>query len=106
MTSKSEIVQRHYANVAAGQIERDREIIANDMVHESLVMGTVKGAENFLDRVKGFKLSFPDLQFETRTVAESGEFVMVEGVFKGTNTGPMSGPSGAMPPTGKTVSLP
>ena len=106
MTSKIEIVQSHYANVASGNIEHDREIISKDMIHESLVLGTVKGIDNFLDRVKGFKQSFPDLQFETRTVAESGEFVMVEGVFTGTNNGSMSGPGGTMPPTGKSVSLP
>jgi len=104
--SKIEIVQRHYANVSAGTIEHDREIVSKDIIHESLVAGTVKGLENFLSRIKGFKQSFPDLQFDLRTIAETGDIVMVEGLFTGTNTGPMSGPGGTVPATGKTVRLP
>lgn len=106
MESKSDLVKRHYANVSGGQIECDREIMSADIVHVSAAAGTVSGIEAFLAFMAGFRQAFPDLRFDMRTYAENPDTVIAEGVFIGTNTGPMAGPSGSMPATGRKVELP
>ncbi|MBO0888484.1 ester cyclase [Candidatus Bathyarchaeota archaeon] len=103
---KIEIVKQHYANVSAGRIEKDREIVSDVMIHVSPVAGTVKGVDAFLEFVTGFKKSFPDLRFELKNIAQSQDTVLVESVFSGTNTGPLPSPTGSIRPTGKTVQLP
>jgi len=100
------IVRQHYANVSLGNIEHDREILSPEVVHESLVAGNIRGIAGFINNIGRFKQSFPDLRFDIRTIVENGETVMVEAVFLGTNTGPMVGPKGTAPPTGRTVKLP
>lgn len=99
---------RHYANISEGNIERDREIISQDIVHVS-AMGTIKGIEAFIGFVSGFRQAFPDLRFDIRNVIEGQDAVVAEGVFIGTNTGPMMAPAGsgggAMPATGRKVEL-
>lgn len=101
---KSELVRLHYDNVSSGNIERDREIMSQDIVHVS-AMGTAKGIEAFMEFVAGFRQAFPDMRFNIRTLVEGPDTVVAEGMFIGTNTGPMMGPGGAMPATGKKVEL-
>lgn len=100
------IVKQHYANVAGGHVEHDREILSDNVVHKSAVAGTITGIEPFLAFVAGFKQAFPDLHYEMHEFVEDSDMVAAEGVFLGTNTGPMAGPGGSMPPTGKAVELP
>lgn len=106
MGELSELVRRHYANVAEGHIERDRAVMSADIVHISAAAGTVSGIDAFLAFVVGFKQTFPDLRYELRAFVEGADTVMTEGVFVGTNTGPMVGPGGAVPATGRRVELP
>ena len=54
----------------------------------------------------GFIAAFPDLHIELQHKIAQGDFVAVDWVFSGTNSGPMAMPSGAqVPPTGKKVSF-
>ena len=39
-------------------------------------------------------------------IYEAGDTVIVEGRFTGTNTGPLEGPEGETPPSGRKVDLP
>jgi steroid delta-isomerase-like uncharacterized protein len=105
--SKKKLVERHYANVSEGRIERDREVMSDDIVHVSAAAGTVSGIKDFLAFVSGFKRAFPDLRFDIRASIEGADTVITEGVFIGTNTGPMAGSNGSMmPATGRKVELP
>jgi steroid delta-isomerase-like uncharacterized protein len=101
-----ELVKRHYTNVSEGQIERDRDVVSSDIVHVNAAVGTVTGIEAFLAFATGFKQAFPDLRWEMREFIEGSDTVVVEGVILGTNTGPMVGPWGFLPATGRRVVLP
>lgn len=101
-----ELVRRHYNNVSEGQIERDRDIMSADIVHVNAAAGTVTGIEAFLAFATSFKQAFPDLRWEMREFIEGSDTVVAEGVFLGTNTGPMVGPWGSLPATGRRVKLP
>jgi steroid delta-isomerase-like uncharacterized protein len=102
----TKLVKQHYTNVSEGQIERDRGIVADDIIHVNAAIGTVSGIDAFLAFASGFKQAFPDLHWDVREFVEGTDIVVVEGIFLGTNTGPMVGPMGTLPATGKRVELP
>jgi steroid delta-isomerase-like uncharacterized protein len=100
------LVKRHYTNVSEGHIEHDRDVMSADIVYVNAAAGTVTGIEAFLAFATGFKQAFPDLRWEMRELIEGSDTVVVEGLFLGTNTGPMVGPWGSIPATGKRIKLP
>lgn len=102
----TKLVRQHYTNVSEGQIDRNRDILSDDIVHINAAIGTVSGIEAFLAFASGFKKAFPDLHWDVREFIEGTNIVVIEGVFLGTNTGPMIGPTGTLPATGRRVELP
>jgi predicted ester cyclase len=61
--------------------------------------------EQFTGAMQMFKRAFPDLHHEITAAIDLGENVCVELVFSGTNTGPLMGPAGEIPPTGRRVGI-
>jgi steroid delta-isomerase-like uncharacterized protein len=106
MGELTKLIEQHYRNVSEGHIERDRDVISDDIIHTSATAGTVTGIEAFLAFVTAFKQAFPDLHWEMRDFIEGSNTVVAEGVFIGTNTGTMVGPRGPIPATGRRVELP
>lgn len=49
---------------------------------------------------------FPDNHIRPITIAEDGEYGILEAVFEGTHTGTLNTPSGPIPATRKRVSIP
>jgi len=68
--------------------------------------GTYNGIDAFLGYVQGYITGFPDAKLNPTHIVESGDLVIVEGEYTGTNTGPMATPQGTMPATGKSIRLP
>lgn len=68
--------------------------------------GTSTGIDPFLQHAKGFVTALPDSRMEVTAVIESGNRVVVEGVYAGTHTGPLVTPQGEVPGTGRSLSLP
>lgn len=67
---------------------------------------TFSGKEEFRNFMTGFKTAFPDLVIKHTNVFEDGKGnVALEFEATGTHTGPLVGPGGTIPPTGKTVNL-
>jgi len=106
MGELTQLIKQHYHNVSEGHIERDRDLMSNDIIHISATAGTVTGIEAFLAFVTAFKQAFPDLHWEMREFVEGPDTVVAEGVFIGTNSGMMVGPRGPIPATGRRVELP
>jgi len=84
-----QLITQHYRNVSEGHIERDREIMSDDITHISTTAATVRRIEAFLAFVTVFKQAFPDLRCEIRDFIEGSATLVAEGVFIGTNTGTM-----------------
>jgi len=106
MASLIEIVQKHYDNVSKGEWTRDREIMSPDVVTIDPGAGRIEGIEAFLAFEEVFHRAFPDGRLESRGAIESGDIAIAEGIFSGTHTGPLEGPAGTVPPTGKSLELP
>lgn len=97
------IVEQHYRNFSQGHPERDREIMSADVVTEVPGAGTIRGVDGFIGFSSAWRSGFPDGSLSALNVAEAGDLVIAEGVFRGTNTAPLAGPSGTLPATGKAV---
>jgi ketosteroid isomerase-like protein len=55
---------------------------------------------------EAFRAAAPDNRLEARHTWEDGDTVIVEGVYSGTQTGPLAGSDGVIPATGRSFSLP
>lgn len=90
-------------------LERDeaalRQLCSADI--EFVMPGiAVKGIDAYIEMARGWWNAFPDMDIQARGVYVDGETAVEEGVFAGTNTGPMPGPTGLIPATGKRVEVP
>jgi steroid delta-isomerase-like uncharacterized protein len=83
---------------------RFRATLADDVVYEEAGTGRrVHGGDEYLQLSRGWKEAFPDAAGVARTVIADGETVAQEIEWTGTHTGPMTGPAGPIPASGKRV---
>jgi predicted ester cyclase len=68
--------------------------------------GTLRGPDAVREYMQPFWQGFSKSRHELNRFVESGDTVACEGVWKGTNDGPMITPQGELPPTGKSVAMP
>jgi steroid delta-isomerase-like uncharacterized protein len=104
--SGAETVREFYANVGSGDLE---QLVA--MFEPGATFSAPSGEHTAPDGVRMtlqvFRAAFPGFTIDVQRAIESGDEVAVEGVWRGTNNGPMMTPDGgSMPATGKTVTLP
>ncbi len=57
--------------------------------------------QQYLDYVKNYLTAFPDIHFQVERTIAKDETVVTLWTVSGTHTGPLSGPTGVIPPTGK-----
>ena len=60
----------------------------------------------WLDVNRSFAVACPDGRHTITDVVDGGDRFAIEGTWTGTHTGPMAGPAGGIPPTGRSVVLP
>lgn len=63
------------------------------------------GREGFRRFMERFAIAFPDMKKELTNQIASGDQVVCEFELRGTHEGPLSTPTGEIPPTGKAVHL-
>jgi len=81
------------------------QIFSPDVVTRPPGMGELCGIEPFLAYAQGFRRAFPDGRIHGDRYVESGDVVVVEGRFTGTNNGPLDTPAGQLPATGQPMEL-
>jgi steroid delta-isomerase-like uncharacterized protein len=67
--------------------------------------GEYRGREAITQYWEGFFQAFPDMQGRDEFEAESGDTAINEWTASGTNSGPLEGPEGSIPPTGKQITV-
>lgn len=100
------LVERHYRNYNSGDDAAERQLFSADVVNVDPGAGRIEGIEAYMGYQASFRTAFPEGRLVLKTIAEGEGIAMVEGAFEGTNTGPMTGPAGEVPPTGRWLSLP
>jgi len=78
--------------------------VTGDIVYDEIATGRkVKGLNELLTLWKGWATAFPDSRGTIDHAHVSGEKVVLEITWRGTHQGPMPGPKGPIPPTGKKI---
>ena len=100
MSELRKLVQQHYDAVNRVDIEGSLAIF-----HPDVEGVTPNGPTHGLDEMRGmgeaFAAAVPDQRLEMVRCVETGDTVVVEGVYAGTQTGPLEGPGGTLPPSGR-----
>lgn len=95
--------------VTAAMLAKDREALGRCYAPDAIAVtpdsGEVKGREAIVEWFDQFMTAFPDLQFDPIAEHEDGDSAIDEGYVIATNTGPITMPTGEIPPTGKRVRL-
>ena len=99
------IVRTHYNAFNDGDI--DEAISVMDADCELVTpLGAARGAAQHRAFLDGYFTAFPDSRIEALRTFESGDTIIVEGVYSGTQTGELAGPAGTVPASGRRVSIP
>jgi steroid delta-isomerase-like uncharacterized protein len=64
------------------------------------------GKEGLRQYSQGWASAFPDAQIQETNLIAGDDGAVIEFVGRGKHTGPLSGPAGDIPPTGRDVELP
>jgi steroid delta-isomerase-like uncharacterized protein len=67
---------------------------------------TLHGPEGFRQSVQGWATAFPDSRVEVTNIVAGEEGAVIEFRGRGTHTGPLNGPAGEIPATGRSVDIP
>jgi len=67
---------------------------------------TFHGPAGARQNMEGWFTPFPDANVEIVNLIAGDEWVAIEAIGRGTHTGPLHGPGGEVPPTGKSLTLP
>ncbi len=106
MGEAREVMDRVTAAVTSGDPDALKALYAPDAVAVTPDQGTIRGRDQVVAYMGDFATAFPDASWEELHKHETGDTAIDEGYFVGTNTGPMTGPSGeTIPATGKRVRL-
>ena len=100
------LVDRHYAQINSNDFTDATELFSPDVVTQPPGSDPLTGIEAFVAYGEAFLRAFPDGRIHGDRYVESGDRVVVEGRFTGTNTGPLQTPAGELPPTGRAMVLP
>ena len=76
------------------------QLAADSRYHELGSQRKVKGPKEIVELFQDWKKAFPDATGKVTSALGSGNKVALEVIWKGTQTGPLGGPKGAIPPSG------
>jgi steroid delta-isomerase-like uncharacterized protein len=105
MSDLLSMVHAHYDALNAGDLEAAGAYFADD-VETITPGGTLRGKEAFTALGEGFLKAVPDMRHEIVRTFEDGDTIVVEGVYSGTQTGPLESPQGTLPPSGNAFAFP
>src|ERR1700719_3037874 len=105
LSKQEQIASQFYRSFAAGEIESALAVFADRVEMVDPGLGMVQGLPAFLEYLVGFKRAMPDAHAVVSRMYESGDTIIVEGRLLGTHAGPMAGPDGDIPPSGRSIDV-
>ena len=86
----------------ASDWERSKAIVTPDYVYNELgTQRRIEGPEAVIEAMKGWKEAMPDAAGTVTNAIASGNTVTLEITWEATHTGPLEGPMGTIPASGK-----
>ena len=90
-----------------GDWERLRAGLASDSRYDELgTQRKIEGPDKIVELFKGWKQAFPDAAGTVRSAFASGDTAVLEVIWKGTHTGPLTTAEGTIPASGKRQETP
>jgi uncharacterized protein (TIGR02246 family) len=103
--ARRQLVMEAMTRRERGDLEGFLELFRPDC--EVVFPGAVlRGIDEWREFQRMYLEAFPDGAYEVRHNEPCGDLVFVEGVWSGTQTGPLTTPEGQVPPTGRRVTVP
>ena len=90
---------------SAGKAEAIPEITSSTYVAHDPASPPVVGHEGLKQYMQLYRAAFPDLHFTILDLLAEGDKVLTHWSASGTHTGPLASPAGAIPPTGKRMTV-
>lgn len=101
-----ELVRTVYDAYNERDFARSAAQVADDVELVNVATGQVfRGRDGFLAFLNGWATAFPDSRVEVMALKAVDVGAAVEFVGRGTHTGPLAGPAGTIPPTGRRVEV-
>jgi ketosteroid isomerase-like protein len=105
MSQLSQLVEIHYAGINSGDFDSAMTVFDPDC--ETVTPnGPIQDAAGLRALGEAFHTAAPDNRIKALQMYEAGDTIIVEGVYSGTHTGPLVGPAGTIPATGRAFSFP
>ena len=87
--------------------ERTRALLTPNTVYNELgTQRSLKGPNEIIEALQGWKQAMPDVKGTVLNCIASGNTVTMEVSWTGTQTGPLEGSAGTIPPSGKSQTTP
>jgi len=105
MTDPGTLAVRLFA-VIDGQRWDEYETVMHPDVEMTSPFSTMHSAREWAEFSRGFAGAMPDGKHTITSTIQDGDTFAVEGRWTGTHTGPLAGPAGEVPATGRSVTMP
>jgi steroid delta-isomerase-like uncharacterized protein len=105
MASARRVVEQWFDALNRSDLDGSLAYLADD-VEWSNPVASVRGRDEVRALFEGYWTALPDFQHTIAAILDDGEIVAVEGMAIGTHTGPLVGPQGEVPATGRRVEFP
>jgi ketosteroid isomerase-like protein len=100
----TELYNRHSSD--PNWLDHVDAFVTDDMTSVDIPTGvTTHGKQEFKQYFKGWATAFSDGRVEVTNVAATDDASLVEFTGRGTHDGPLTGPTGAIPPTGRKIEI-
>ena len=102
-----DVLERNLKAFTAGNWNGFKATLTDDAIYEEEATGRrVQGGDAAVQAVGPWIRAFPDMGFTIKEAIGSGDALVVELDWTGTHKGPLVGPFGSIPATGKYSKLP
>ena len=99
------LVEQFYNQFNSGELDKAMELFAPDVVTVEPLLGRTEDRDVWRDYDEAFLRACPDARLVVRSLVEEADRVAVEGTLVGTFSETLVGPTGPVPPTGRTFSV-
>ncbi len=104
MADLIEIAREVVGAFNASDWERSRALMTPDSVYNEVgTQRSIEGPDEVIEAMEGWKEAMPDVTGAVTNALVSGNQVTLQITWEGTQTGPLEGPMGTIPPSGKSA---
>lgn len=101
------VVRAHYALFNKRDFDQAAILNTPDATWVNVATGeTFRGPEGYRQFVQGWATAFPDAVVEVIHLVADEDGAAAEFIGRGTHNGPLKGPAGEIPPTGRAIEMP